>query len=588
MSGGVAKPTNAERLGRPATPPGIEVFTPPSTPTCELEYYDDTTLGANCYDATQDGDEIPDPPIHSQAPAGPSGTTDLHNDTSTALQTATLSSVSMHWQPAASPNYDTDAEKHLAGQSFLLRWFSAVFSVPSTNQTQGFLARTASQEAGARLSTTAIDPILRSIILENVNTDRAPMLMIKRIRNEGDLQALRSLLRLRGDTHTTLQAFAQRLLLPATVDGNIALVQILLEAGVDPNTRTRLDSREDRDAGNSHSHTRHRHSMERNQSMTALHIAVYNRREDMIKLLLRHGATDWRAEFQGANGYVFGSILDVIMEMGTHKKWTTQRNENNQLISRSLLKTVLFFGSSSMQHSHEMLMRALRHAVLQNRLDLVNILCHYHPRLLKTAKKIPWILLEAAATLPDLRIFEFLIGHGFSLTTTSTFGHGSVVAAAVATMSNGEHITQLLHANVDINSKAFGLGTLKNDTQATTTEAKLSDIYGMTALHIAVRRNNDMLTRLLLYHGANPNICCGVYPIQIAAWNGHEPIADMLIKAGADIHAVSRGGQSYVFKHDGFGSRSISAQTTATELASDRGHSRLVSMLNSIEPKTPE
>jgi hypothetical protein len=46
-------------------------------------------------------------------------------------------------------------------------------------------------------------------------------------------------------------------------------------------------------------------------------MAVYNRREDLIRYLLCHGADDWYARYKGAKSYVDGSILDIVMEMGS-------------------------------------------------------------------------------------------------------------------------------------------------------------------------------------------------------------------------------------------------------------------------------
>jgi ankyrin repeat protein len=599
---------NPEQAARPSTPPGIKVFTPPPTPKCEAERCTGTIVTGNSKNANDNEEEVLVLPIQihtreceEERYLGRPTTSDLsrfkfplewlqpspksvRNELLFSLPSPTDSQERrvMH-------HNGSDVRTDLEVQLSLLKWFSAVFPVPPIDQTQNVLDRTALQEAGACVSTATIDPLLRKIVLENLSTKKAPLLMIRRIQNAADMQALRSLLGLRGDITTTLQAFAQRLLLPATANGNLPLVQILLEAGVDPNTRTRTPMKIQNDVGDETefrlSPRRHEPVMH-NPNMTALHIAVYNRREDMVELLLCHGATDWRAELQGTNGYVIGSILDVIMEMGTRGEWTMEPGED-QFIRRTILKTVLHFGSSIAQQSHDMLLRALRHAVLRNRLDSINVLLEYQPKLLTIAKRIPWILLEAAATLPDLSMFEFLVSKGLSPTITSSYGHGSALAAAVATKSSGACITQLLQAHVDVNSTAFGLGTLNDQTQATTTEAKLNGIYGLTALQIAVGNRDDVLTRLLLYHGANPNTCCRFFPIQLAAWNGDEPIIKMLIKAGADANAVFHQGQSSFPQRGGLGSRSFSAQTPASRLAAERGHLHLVAVLDSYGTELP-
>jgi ankyrin repeat protein len=172
-----------------------------------------------------------------------------------------------------------------------------------------------------------------------------------------------------------------------------------------------------------------------------------------------------------------------------------------------------------------------------------------------------------------------LVSKGFSIHATTSTGQGSVVAAAAKIFST-KLVTQLLNAHADVNGVAFRQGPLDNQKQAiTNSEEKLKGTHGMTALHIAVRNKNEMLTRLPLFYGANANQYCHVYPLQLAAWSGDEPITRMLIEAGADINAVADEDHCHVFQYPATGRQYISAHTTAMAIASERGYRNLIAIL---------
>src|SRR3954471_9932356 len=73
------------------------------------------------------------------------------------------------------------------------------------------------------------------------------------------------------------------------------------------------------------------------------------------------------------------------------------------------------------------------------------------------------------------------------------------------------------------------------------------DNMGATALHDAVWTGNVPLVRLLLDHGADPNIphAEGLStPLHYAAIKGHAGIAVMLLDHGADIKVADRSGST--------------------------------------------
>src|SRR6476620_4679866 len=96
------------------------------------------------------------------------------------------------------------------------------------------------------------------------------------------------------------------------------------------------------------------------------------------------------------------------------------------------------------------------------------------------------------------------------------------------------------------------------------------DNMGATALHDAVWTGHVDLVRLLLDHGADPNIphAEGLStPLHYAAIKGNAPIASMLIQHGADVKVADRAG------------------STALHLAAARGYVDVVRLL--IERKAP-
>lgn len=469
-----------------------------------------------------------------------------------------------------------------------LRSFDVLSSTPAFHQQQNLVNETVPMKPTRQTASVAIDPVIRKFVVEHANTEQAVSLMIIKVKDEANLNALRQLLELQGNVSAALHVFAQRLLLPAMVDGNISLVEILLEAGVSPNTRAHLFTNTTetiRNTSQLHQEIQQTQIEARIPRMTALQVAVYNRREDMIHLLLRYGATDWRAEFQGANGYITGSILDVIIGMGKQQEWTILDFESIRSISHSILKTTLHFGSSASQPP-AMLLRALRHAVLNNRMDMILLLLKYCPSLLETARKTPWLMLEAASTLPDLGIFWFFVHKGFSPNATISSGIGSSMAALASNQNATSLILDFDAAGINLNGMAYGLGPLQERSQERSiAETSLNGVYEMAALHIAVRDGNESLVRLLLYLGADVNQCCHVYPIQLAAWNGHEPIIKMLIGAGADVSAVYQGERCYSFSLPDW-DYIFSANITATRIASGRGHLHVVDLIRDSEAQT--
>lgn len=67
-----------------------------------------------------------------------------------------------------------------------------------------------------------------------------------------------------------------------------------------------------------------------------------------------------------------------------------------------------------------------------------------------------------------------------------------------------------------------------------------------TCLHLASSRGNIDLVRLLLEHGANPNIrdCVNNLPIHLAIISSHVQVVTLLLEAGTDINSLDLNGKS--------------------------------------------
>lgn len=181
---------------------------------------------------------------------------------------------------------------------------------------------------------------------------------------------------------------------------------------------------------------------------TPLQIAVYNRREDLVQILLQGGATDWDAHIQGPNGYITVSTLDMVKMIGDREEWMVRNVEQNKSISRSILEVLLRFGYHHIRDDRKLLLRALRHAVLQDRQDwqdLARVMFEQLPGLKRDTTFAPYMLFEAAATLQSSAMIDFLTSLGFGIHRTAYFnGLGSVIAVA-ANQSNLSLIRHILN-----------------------------------------------------------------------------------------------------------------------------------------------
>lgn len=102
------------------------------------------------------------------------------------------------------------------------------------------------------------------------------------------------------------------------------------------------------------------------------------------------------------------------------------------------------------------------------------------------------------------------------------------------------------------------------------------DRYGRSALHYAVKAQNVLVVRALLYHGANPNAydTRRIHPIHVACCNGNESITRLLLAARADA-SVSHASGLDVAREE----RSLLLHKTPAHFAAERGHVEVLRIL---------
>lgn len=406
--------------------------------------------------------------------------------------------------------------------------------------------------------------VFRNVVSKTLDFQSATAAVLRLTHNHECLPVLQRLLHL--SDVSMVKIFAQQLLVPAARDGNIALVRTLIESGIDPNRRVSDKSAPPR----------------QRRSTTALQYAVYNRRKDLTEYLLQHGATDWHADLYEVEGTLSGTIFDVIIERDKDQQWMGHPSRVNHArsIDRDMFRMLLESKPCGSYTAEEGSLRTLRFAVLRNRLDYVDLLFYLIPQLQNSARKHPWILLEAAASVEGISMFQALAKRGLDINATDSNGYGSALVSAVEN-SNDELVRYLIAARVDPNGIAFGLGDQSVQGAITRSEERLRQLHGSAALHIATKKNNEDIVSLLLNHGAQTNLDCGAYPVQLAASNGNVSVLEKLLDAGADVNAISSNITTniFCFRDDGAGPAKRFTTRTALRIAFENGSLPTVDML---------
>jgi ankyrin repeat protein len=331
--------------------------------------------------------------------------------------------------------------------------------------------------------------------------------------------------RLLAEKLDTVSAFAEKLLVPAARHQKWDLMEVLIESGIDVDTRS--------DCYDTHT-TLASSNGYITHSATALQYAVDHGNIEMVKYLIEREATDFSAFYQSRSGrFCRGTILDLAVDRG------------HQSLVRYVLADPGRFPKITTFH--------LRHAILLGHIEMVRLLLDSPNGLCKAAGGTPWLFFEAAAVCEDEdqagKLVYMLLSYDFDIASMDAFGRGSILAAA-SVVPHMTMIKRLLTEGFHTGSVALGhIDRLGNPLDGYETYAlALTVINSKSALHVAVSRGHEELVSLLLNYGADANQYCGLYPIQRAALKGNAMVARLLIELGADVNATQHRDESSAFE----------------------------------------
>jgi ankyrin repeat protein len=335
----------------------------------------------------------------------------------------------------------------------------------------------------------------------------------------------------------SMKACSEGLWIPAVRNGNRSIVKLLIDSGVDVNMR--------------------RYVWETGRPSTALECAVERLNNDIVDLLLEHGANDWYT----TKPYItFTERSDVTI-------FNLVVEERDIRMLERLLDSELQVVGSHQSAS----LRTLRLAILTDQLEMVTLLVDRRPELWRSGKADPIYLLEAAATCEGCVMFNALYQMG--LADPGDLGNGNPLVAASAN-SNKNLVQHLLTTGADV--LQLGRGLDFENGQIYYSEHNLSKVTANAALHMAAGKGNTEIVRILLDHGADPLQYCGAYPVELAAASGSQSTINLLIARGALIDAVAR---------DGYPRRSTTDSAICEALR--QGHIDIVQILHRAGARLP-
>ncbi|KAH7397229.1 hypothetical protein BKA66DRAFT_546280 [Pyrenochaeta sp. MPI-SDFR-AT-0127] len=383
--------------------------------------------------------------------------------------------------------------------------------------------------------------VLVIAIANNFGSEEVARLLLQLAK---DKSAVITLKRLIDQRLLAASACAEKLLVPAVKQRNCDLVRVLLDSGVDVDYRCP--------------------KLGYDQPITTLQYAVEEDDENMVQLLLDRGASDWSAYLCSKTHYivpVIGTIGECAVIEGHY----------------GILKKLLVHWDQIEGEKPKITSHALVLAVLEHRMDLFVLLLESHKELLDDTLNAPWFLLEAAASCAGVTVFDCLTRLGLDMHAVDERGWGSALPAATV-YENMPLIRYLITNGADVNGRAYGSNVILDQGASYGSKETYRFFLGETALNIAVQHNNTNLVRVLLAHGADANQCCKDFPIRIAAKNGNETVVELLLANHANINVIPPATNSELQYH---------CPETAICIAFRNGFSHVVDALYKFGAKLP-
>ena len=304
----------------------------------------------------------------------------------------------------------------------------------------------------------------------------------------------------------SINAVAEKLLSSAAHHGNLDLVSLLVENGLDADSK----------GPNAVYHYERKSPLE-----SAIYTSREGSRKAIVKYLLDHGAD----LTQKTSGYYpsilqFSSLLDFAVFQGDGtivEELLNPRLESNHPPPVISLETICHATKHERPYVLDLLVQ--RAWPLQIPLNIDRY---------KQCR-----IIEMAAFHGNLEVIKYLLHRGFDINSSYTDGYGSALVAAVF-----QGHTDVVHYLLSRSAGVNGIGLARGYTSIPYSQS----YYGFTALQASLMRNHTEIARKLILSGADPkyyggSIYCTVAPIKLASQFCDVATVQLLLQNGADPNA---------------------------------------------------
>jgi len=300
-------------------------------------------------------------------------------------------------------------------------------------------------------------------------------------------------------------------LIEAAIDGKFDKVKMLLKSGIDVNS---VDD----------------------QGRSPLFWAVKNNDFALTQLLIREGADvqhttrDGRSIIMEASDENDVRITELLLSKGAVVDYQTSQNpaaifeaiENGNIaVVRALIK-----GGANLEVIDEKGRTPLLFAIDENEIKIAEMLIENGANV-NASTESGWSVLMEASLRDTPELVKNLINRGASVNAISYYDHSAINGAV--RRERLENAKLLILSGADVNWK----------------------YDGYTPLCEAVRRNNYLMTKLLIENGADPEIAenaKGETPLIMAASEKDPRIVELLIQQGASVNATRYDGRTALFE----------------------------------------